>query len=271
MNLSLAHLTALSLAPPDLIRLAAQVGFQSVGLRLIRVTPTTPGYPIMDDPAMFRETKSAMADSGIKVQDIEFVMITPDFDPNSLRSVLEAGASLGASNLIVAPYDPDRSRLTDRFNALCQLARPYAMNVVMEFFPWAEIKNLAEVTAFVEASGEPNGAILIDSLHFFRSGGKLDELSNVEPTRIPFVHFCDAPAAIPASREAIIAQAREERLPPGEGGLDLTGFLQHLPAGTPLALEVPMNALTAKAGPEDAVERVHKAAIKILSGIASAK
>ncbi|PSH62247.1 endonuclease [Phyllobacterium sophorae] len=263
MNLSLAHLTALSLAPPDLVTVAARVGFRSVGLRLIQVTPTSPAYPLMDDPAMFRETRAALKNNGIKLSDIEFVMITPALDTQSLRPFLEAGASLGASNVIVAPYDPDRNRLADRFAQLCELAAGYSMKVVMEFFPWAEIKTLSEADAFVEAVDRPNGAILIDSLHFARSGSSFEELSSVAPERIPFVHICDAPAAHPQSREDLLIQAREERLPPGEGGLELKGFLQHLPAGTPLALEVPMNSYAEAAGPEAVIQRAYDGMVRL--------
>ena len=53
-SLSLAHLTAIDLPPPELVRVAARVGFDAVGLRLIRVTDTSPGYPLMDDPVMMR-------------------------------------------------------------------------------------------------------------------------------------------------------------------------------------------------------------------------
>ena len=36
--LSLAHLTALDLPPPELIRVAGRIGFRTVGLRLLAVT-----------------------------------------------------------------------------------------------------------------------------------------------------------------------------------------------------------------------------------------
>jgi hypothetical protein len=36
-DLSLAHLTVLSLPPPEMVRVAARTGYQAVGLRLIAV------------------------------------------------------------------------------------------------------------------------------------------------------------------------------------------------------------------------------------------
>ena len=48
-------------------------------------------------------------------------------------------------------------------------------------------------------------------------------------------------------------QAREDRLFPGEGGLDLRGLLGALPPDLPISLEVPY------AGPFDARERARRA------------
>src|ERR1700732_662032 len=81
---SLAHLTAVVLSPPELIRVAARTGYSTVGLRLIAVTPDSPGYPLMDDPAGLRETKAAIAETGVNVLDIEFVRITPEIDVEAL-------------------------------------------------------------------------------------------------------------------------------------------------------------------------------------------
>ena len=58
-ELSLAHLTVLSLPPPEMVRVAARIGYRAIGLRLIAVTDDSPGYPIMDDAIMMRETRAA--------------------------------------------------------------------------------------------------------------------------------------------------------------------------------------------------------------------
>jgi hypothetical protein len=69
-SFSLAHLTVLNLPPPEMIRVAARTGYHCVGLRLIAVTGTTPGYPPMNDPALMRDTKAALADTRVRVLDI---------------------------------------------------------------------------------------------------------------------------------------------------------------------------------------------------------
>jgi len=92
--ISLAHLTVLDLPPPQMIRLAASLGYDRVGLRLIRVTDTSPGYPLMDDPALLRDTRAALAETGVTVQDIEFLRLTPGVSPR--KSVTVSGCRRNA-------------------------------------------------------------------------------------------------------------------------------------------------------------------------------
>jgi hypothetical protein len=49
-SFSLAHLTVLNLPPPEMVRVAARTGYHYIGLRMIAVTDTTPGYPLMHEP-----------------------------------------------------------------------------------------------------------------------------------------------------------------------------------------------------------------------------
>ncbi len=262
--LSLAHLTVLSLPPPEMIRVAARTGYQSVGLRLIAVNAESPGYPLMDDKAMLRETRAAMAETGITAGDIEFVRITPDIDVAALEPFLAVGAELGAKCLITAPYDPDLGRLSDRLGAIADLAKPYGLTAMMEFFPWTVAPNIATARRIIEGSGRENVGLLVDTLHFDRSGSTFAELAALPPEWLPFTHVCDAPAEKPTTTEGLLHHARAERLPPGEGGLDILGVLAHLPKGIPVALEVPMEQLTREAGPEEVARRVREAAVRLL-------
>jgi sugar phosphate isomerase/epimerase len=266
VDFSLAHLTALSVPPPDLIRMAARAGYHSVGLRLLQVTPNSPGYPLMTDRAMLRETIRAIADTGVGVNDIEFVRITPEIDIAALEPFFAVGAELGAHWAVAGPYDPDLARLTDRFGDLCDLAGRYSQGVVLEFFPWTEIRGVADATAIVEGAGRDNGAILVDTLHFDRCGCALEDLDSVAPARLPFVHVCDVPAEKPTTLAGLLHHARAERLPPGEGRIEIKGVVSHMPAGIPIALEVPMTALTQTAGPEAVIRRVIEAARRLFPG-----
>lgn len=262
--LSLAHLTAIDLAPPALIRAAARAGFDAVGLRLIRVTDNSPGYPLMHDPAMMRETGAALRETGLAVHDIEFVRIDPDLDLAALCPFLDAGAALGAAEVIAAPYDRDLTRLADRLGALSELAAQRGLGVSIEFFPWTVVPDL-EAAGRLAAQAGPGVGILVDSLHFDRSGGDPAALAAVPRQRLRFAHLCDAPVTPPYSDEALLHTARAERLPPGAGGIDLAAFVAALPPDLPLAVEVPMAALTAAAGPQEVIRRAYAGASGLLA------
>jgi sugar phosphate isomerase/epimerase len=263
---SLAHLTVLSLAPPEMVGVAARTGYDAVGLRLIAVTADSPGYPLMFDPPAMRETKARLDDTGIRVADIEFVKITPEIDIMSLEPFAATGAELGAKHIIAAPYDPDLGRLAERFAALADLAGHYNLSVLLEFFPWTVVPDVLAASRIVETADRRNAGILVDTLHFSRSGSRLEQLDLIAPNRLPFVHVCDAKSGGPFTTEQLLHTARAERLPPGEGDIDIRGILKRLPADIPIGLEAPMDNLTRECGPEEVARRVRAAATRLLAG-----
>lgn len=262
--LSLAHLTVLDLPPPQMIRLAAALGYASVGLRLIRVTDTTPGYPLMEDPALLHSTQEAMHDTGISVLDIEFVRLTPEFRAETLIPFLDAGAALNARHLICAPYDPDLSRLSANLAQVNALACPRGLSAVLEFFPWTNVPDLSTARRVVEATGDDGIGILVDALHFNRSGSRVADLAAIPARRLPFAHLCDAPVLPRYSTEDLLHAGRAERLPPGEGQINLGTLIAALPKDIPLALEVPMTGLHAAQGSAAVAARAISAARRLL-------
>lgn len=237
--LSLAHLTFIDL-PPALIQLAAEAGFASVGLRLVAVTPTTPGYPLTQDAVMMRETLSAMHDTGVTVNDIEFLRLTPEFNVATFTPFLEAGAKLGAKHIVTAPYDPDIARLTDNLAVLADRAAGFGLTPVLEFFPWTNVPSFNAALDIVTKTGNPEIGILLDTLHFNRSGSALEDISNADPRRLPFFHLCDAKVQHSYTEAELLHTAREARLIPGEGQIPLADILARLPKNCPVALEIPM-------------------------------
>ncbi|MBD8891011.1 sugar phosphate isomerase/epimerase family protein [Roseibium litorale] len=245
--LSAAHLSAIDLDPPAFLEAAADAGFDAVGLRLIRVTETTPGYPLMHDPDAMRQTKAAMASTGLRVADIEFVKITPETCIDALLPFLDAGAELGAAQVITAPYDPDLNRLANTLGRLSEQAHLRGLGTVLEFFPWTCVPNLAACWKVVSQAG-PHTGLLVDSLHFNRSGSQLDMLRSLPRDRLPFAHLCDAPCQPGYTEEELLETARAERLAPGDGDIDLKAFLAALAQDLPLGIEVPMTRMAAAEG-----------------------
>ena len=270
-DFSLAHLTAPSLPPPEVIAVASRAGYRYVGLRLIGATPDVAAWPLFSDKAMMRETRARLAATGLGVLDIEFFRLTPETDVASFRPALEAGAELGARHVIAAAYDPERARLIERFAALCDLAGSSGLGVVLEFFPWTDAPNLSSAAAVVAAAGRANAGVLVDTLHFTRSDSTLEQLDRLPASRLPYLHLCDAPAEKPDTIDGLIFTARVERLLPGDGGIDIAAIMRHMPANIPVALEIPMTALTRAVGPAEVARRAREAAARALAPLASAR
>jgi sugar phosphate isomerase/epimerase len=248
---SLAHLTVLSLTPPQLVDVAARTGYDCVGVRMTRVTPDELLYPLSTDRALRHETKARLADTGIRILDIELLRMDPTLDADHFLPCLEAGAELGARHAIAQLPDPDRERATKRFARLCDLAKPLGIFVSLEFPHWTETGNLAEAARVVRAVNRTNAGILIDMLHFGRSNSSLDELAKLPREWFRFAHVCDAAKEVPPTLAGIIRTARDERLFPGEGGIEVREILARMPQDIPYALEIPKVAMTKAIGPEE--------------------
>jgi len=260
---SLAHLTVLQCAPPEMVEIAGKTGYQYVSLRMTAVTASERTYPLMDDRKMMKETKMRLADTGVCVLDIELVRMDPATEPETYLSFLEAGGELNARSVIGQVPDPDRERATERFARLCDLAEPFGLTVDLEFLTWTENPDLKAAALVLEAVNRPNAGILVDTLHFDRSRCSLEDLKNLPREWFHFVHLCDARGEIPTTKEGLIHTARADRYFPGEGSLNLREILDCIPI-VPYSLEIPNDALMKALGPEEVARRAIRAAKKYL-------
>ena len=139
------------------------------------------------------------------------------------------------------------------------------LRAVLEFFPWTVVPDLDAAVQMVEAAGRTEIGILVDTLHFDRSGSRVEQLDRIPPARLPFVHVCDAPVQDTYTTEELLHAGRAERLPPGEGAIDIGGILRHMPQGIPVALEVPMTTMSAAEGAEAVALRLRQASERLLT------
>lgn len=245
---SLAHLTVLALAPTEMIDVAARAGYQYVGLRLNRVTPAEVLYDLVGDPALLHATQQRLADTGVRVLDVELARMDPAHDARSFLPLLETAAALGAGHIITQLPDPDHTRAVERFAELCDLAAPLKLGIDLEFPSWIDVGSLSAAAAVLETVNKPNAGMLVDTLHFDRSNSSLEQLRSLPRQWFRYAHVCDAPAEKPTTLEGLLFTARAERMFPGNGGIDVSGILACLPAGIPYAIEIPGNTLAAKVG-----------------------
>jgi sugar phosphate isomerase/epimerase len=263
---SLAHLTVLSLSPPQVVDVAARAGYRFASLRMTRVTAAEPLYDLAHDRVLMQETKARLDDDGIDILDVELFRMDPKLDPDDFVAELNATAELGATNIIAQLPDPNRERATERFARLCDLAKPLGIYVNLEFPHWTETGNLAEATRVLRAVNRSNAAMLIDMLHMARSNSSCEELARLPREWFRFAHVCDAEKQCPPTIDAIIRTARDERLFPGEGTIDVRGILGCLPEDVPYSLEIPRIALTKAVGPEEVARLAIRVAQSHLDG-----
>ena len=263
IEFSLAHLSALDLTPPELVMAAADAGYRFVGLRMVAVTPNGAAWPLWRDKATMASTKSRMRDSGVGVLDVELLKLLPDTDVTSFVPCMEASAELGARHLLTQADDPEPDRVIDNYGKLCDLAADFSLTCDVEFIPWIQTATLADAGAIVRAAGRPNGGLVIDTLHFARAGCALEELSEYPPEWFHYIQLCDAPAAAPKSKDALIYAAREERLFPGEGELDLLGILNRLPFPLVIGIEIPAETLSFTATHTERARMAREASLRL--------
>ncbi len=243
--ISLAHLTVLDTTPPELVTVAAAAGFRSIGIRLT-ATPSVgiPPYDMLRDGPMLRETLSRLADTGVTVLDTEFLRFEPEHPIGVPEGFLEVSARLGAKNVLVMSAEPDEARTVERFCDLCDRAAPYGLHVGLEFAIYTGVRTLAHAEHVIAQAKRPNASVLIDGLHFSRSGGLPAHVAQVDPSLVRYAQICDAGPDMPGPGDtpALIREARTGRLLPGEGVLPLRELVAVLPADMPLAIEAPSRA-----------------------------
>jgi sugar phosphate isomerase/epimerase len=235
---SLAHVTVLGCPPPEAIGIAARCGYDFVGLRTMPLGLSgEPRYVLEADPTLFRATRDALRDTGVRLLDIEDVIIAPDRDVQACAPALACGAELGARHVICNVWGGEPAFVRDQFEQLCDLAAPLGMKVQAEFVSFTQLVDLQDAWRLVRASGRDNAGILIDMLHFLRSGVAPEEIEAIPRDRFAFLHLDDGPAMANPTVEAMKAAARGKRLHVGEGVAPIREVVARLP-GLPLALEI---------------------------------
>jgi len=203
-----------------------------------------PPYDILSNGPLLRETLRRLADTGVSVLDTEFLRFEPEISKGIPEGFLEVSARLGARNVLVMSAEPDESRTVERFCELCDRAAAYGLHVGLEFAIYTGVRTLAHAAHVVARSKRPNASVLIDALHFSRSGGIPAHVARIDPSLIRYAQICDAGPDMPGPGDtpALIREARTGRLLPGEGVLPLAELVAALPEGAPLAVEAPCRA-----------------------------
>ena len=246
---SLAQLTVLGCAPPEMAYIAKMCGYDYISIRPICMgLPGEPNYEIAKNKKLFDETKRALDETGIKIHDIELAKIFDGGDVKNYEAAFEASAKLGAKHILSSIWTPNTAFAEEQFAQLCDIAKQYDMAVSLEFVTWADVMNLKQAKGILEAVNRDNAGVMIDTLHFYRSKVDVSELDNIPKSWYKFAHICDGPKEIPTEKEGLIHTGRDARLYVGEGAIDIKGILSHLPEDLVYSIELPHIARSAEYG-----------------------
>jgi sugar phosphate isomerase/epimerase len=224
---------------------AAEAGFPAMSIWWGEVRSWLAGG---HDLGQFRER---FYRSGLVPAQLEFVSLparpSPEFRDEA-QTAAGAAAELGcvAVHAVALGEGFGSGAIEAAFGLLCDSCATQNLPCGIEFIPYlSPVASLAEAAALLAAVRRPNAGVVVDTLHFFRSGADWAGLSALRPEQIVSVQVSDAPAE-PASAYGI--EARTGRLLPGEGELALDRFVGAV-RGTrpdlPLTIEVASAALDA--------------------------
>ena len=230
-RISLASGVLPEFGPLAIIEAAAVGGFDAVGLWV---------EPENWSASLTQDCRSALADTGLELLDVEVIWLKPDSDMAGHKRCVDIGADLGAKNVLCVASDPDMAANAARLGDLCAHAEGSGMRVALEFGIFTAVKNLRMAMRVLDEVAHPLRALLIDPIHVDRSGSQIVEVAAVPEALLPYAQFCDAPAKRPdpAYFEDIITDAIDLRMQCGEGGLPLKDLLGALPSDITLSIEL---------------------------------
>lgn len=259
---SLAYLTLPGVEAMEQIRIAGQCGYDCVSLRTIPMgQPGEPQLILEGNPQLTKAVKEQMERYNVRLLDIELVRIREDL-PEDYRAAFEAGAALGATNVLSSVWTKDFSFAADRYGKICEQAKEFGLTVNLEFPIVSCITTFDGAVEMKKRVGADNLKIFVDTLY-----GHYDKLTPEKIGSIPeedygIIHLCDCPKGAADMELTHVVRAGREYC--GQGEADLVTMLRALPKH-PCAIELPNLANMEKYGAQGHAQRCLDAAKKLFA------
>lgn len=237
--ISLGHPTLIDLSPPELVRVAARAGYDAVNFRIAGLDAKDGALSLLADKASVRETAAALSEAGIALLDTEVIRIEPDTRAEDFNALFEVSHRLGARYVVAVGMVGDEAVVADRFAELCATAHPYGLKIVLEFMTRGSIRTLDQARRIVGRVGTANAGILIDALHFYRSGAVPSDLAAIDPDFFPYMQINDVEHFRTLFTSPTPESVVWKKVLPGSGDLELAALMAALPPGIPVSVEVP--------------------------------
>ncbi len=245
-RLGIDLLTVLGMPPTAHVCLAAELGCSHIStalsgmpMRQLGVADWTmfPDWSLEGNPALVGEMKAAMRDTGVRISLGEGFRVRSEGDVRDRAAGLDLMAELGAERINAVSMERDIGRTHDQLATLCEMVTERAMMFTIEFAPPNTINSLSSALAAIGHVGREKCRLLVDAMHFFRSGATVAELAALDPDLIGYAQLCDAPML--SKGGPYMPEAMFGRMVPGDGEFPLADFVAALPVDLDIGLEVP--------------------------------
>lgn len=263
-KLSLAYLTIQDLSPIEAVKIASSSGFSHIGIRLLPAIYNEFIYPIIGDKQLKSDLKKTLNDYNIEIADAELIRLNAKTDILKFKELFDTCEELNINNITVVSDDPNINRFTEKYTSLCDLVNPYNISLNIEPIPWTSIKSYEEVINIVTKSNKSNSGILIDTYHFNRLNTSYEIFNQIDSSYLKMFQLSDAPLYFESNDDYIRNEARNNRLLPGKGEIELENFIPHIPHNSIISLEIPNKIFMNKYKPLDRAKIIKKYADKLL-------
>jgi sugar phosphate isomerase/epimerase len=220
------------ITPADMVRVAADAGYNSVGLWV------APGDNWHHNTA--GEVAAALQETGLVAIDVEVIWLQPGGKPDPLHhQIIALGGEVGAKNCLIVSSESDREVTKHLYEDLCIHAERAGMRACLEYMAITEVKTLDDALDVVNAVDHPAGGILVDPFHHERVGHEPEKIREIPERWLSYAQLCDMPErGVITDADAYFADAIDGRLAPGEGSVPVAAMTKALPADLPISLEI---------------------------------
>ncbi|CAN7746101.1 sugar phosphate isomerase/epimerase [Paenibacillus sp. LjRoot153] len=216
------------------IELAAKYGFQAVDIDALSLVEA---HTIAGARELLEKNGLVIGSIGLPVEWRSTEEVFREGLPK-LAQAAEAAAALGCTSCctyVLPSTDFGAAHFmalaTRRLRTCAQILGAYGIRLGLEFVGphhlrtrWKHpfIWTIDETLDWIDAIGERNVGLLFDAYHWYTNGGTVADIEKLRVDQIVHVHINDAPN-VPV--EEVLDNGR---VYPGEGVIDLAGFLQGL-------------------------------------------
>ncbi len=243
-RLSLCHGTMLSVPAPQFVHAAADAGFTRVSLRIRNPSAGLPGrimgeLSLEGDTPFLRETERTMRERGVRLAEAEAAVVTPESDLAELLPYMESAAILGAMGVIpVFVGQESEAQIVDQLGRFAAQAEGFGLKALVEFIALFAVSSIGMAERVIRATGADNCRIIVDSLHWTRSGGTVEDIRAVDPALIASCQINDGWRAFPNEGRNWWEEMSLARHFLGDGDFALKDMIGALPSGIPVGYEV---------------------------------